>query len=211
MTRLAVFMQDVDVKYIDPTYLIRVRQPIWTAAAPVALHAGATCGWSCMRQSGAIEISCCCQSESFHMRAGAAGCAHKLYGPHLLQGGALVPAASHATAVCCPLLTPPHVDSTRPGRGARRVCGLHRVHGRPAEHALCVPAHPRHHPGALASALLSLAACSVAGCSSPLCAVWHAEKPRISRATRLTGQLVGAVLKALCRVIALQRCLPHPK
>jgi len=177
------------------------------------------------------------QSESFHMRAGAAGCAHKLYGPHLLQGGALVPAASHATAVCCPLLTPPHVDSTRSfcalhaccqtqaslptawrraagarsGRGARRVCGLHRVHGRPAEHALCVPAHPRHHPGALASALLSLAACSVAGCSSPLCAVWHAEKPRISRATRLTGQLVGAVLKALCRVIALQRCLPHPK
>jgi len=58
MTRLAVFMQDVDVKYIDPTYLIRVRQPVWTAAAPVALHAGATCGWSCMRQSGAIEISC---------------------------------------------------------------------------------------------------------------------------------------------------------
>jgi len=85
------------------------------------------------------------QSESFHMRAGAAGCAHKLYGPHLLQGGALVPAASHATAFCCPLLTPPHVDSKRslcalhaccqnqafcqPPGGARQVLGQGAVHG----------------------------------------------------------------------------------
>ena len=174
------------------------------------------------------------QSESFHMRAGAAGCAHKLYGPHLLQGGALVPAASHATAFCCPLLTPPHVDSKRslcalhaccqnqafcqPPGGARQVLGQGAVHGAFAGYTGFTVGLLNTHYAFLPipviiqarSRLLSLAACSVAGCSSPSCAVCLADKPRISRHTRQTGQLVGAVLKALCRVIALQRCLPHP-
>lgn len=33
-------------------------------------------------------------------------------------------------------------------RRARSIRGLHRHHGGPGQHALRVPAHPRHHPGA---------------------------------------------------------------
>lgn len=31
--------------------------------------------------------------------------------------------------------------------GARSVCGLYGIYGRPRQHSLCVPAHPHHHPG----------------------------------------------------------------
>ena len=128
------------------------------------------------------------------MEAGAAGCAHKLHGPHLLQGEAFVPPAAHATALqrleyrlnvnskraVCAL----HVCYEKqafcqlPG-GARQVLGQGAVHGAFAGYTGFTVGLLNTHYAFLPipviiqarSRLLALAACSVAGSGSHSCAV----------------------------------------